>query len=106
MGPRAPRWPDRQRLERKFRQHRRDFARHNPLQPLAGVAEYEQSSVDTIRDGVRFTYTDDTHDVPRVGYFAPSTGLLTVLTESERVIVTHFPADEEYVRALLDSDYP
>ena len=50
--------------------------------------------------------TDDTHDVPRVDYFALSTGLFTALTENERVIVTHFPADEEYVRTLLDSDYP
>jgi hypothetical protein len=58
-----------------------------------------------MRDGVRFTYTDSGSGLPRVGYFDAEAGLLTIVTEDDRTIVSHFPADEDYVRTLLDSDY-
>lgn len=105
-GAGAPLWPDRRRIERKFRQHRRDFAKHDPIRPLTDVAEYEESSVATVQNGIRFTYTDPTHGVPRIGYFDPLTGLFTAVTENGRRILTHYPADEEYARELSESNYP
>ncbi len=53
----------------------------------------------------RFTYTDLEADATRVGFFDPTSGRFTALTDDEAFILTHFRATERYVRGLLDSDY-
>ena len=101
-----PTWTDRRLLARKFTQHRRDFARRPPFRPLVDIAEYEQGSLDTVRDGIRFTYTDRQRGRPRVGYFDPLTHLFVAVSADDQSIISHFPADDEYVRSLPNSDYP
>jgi hypothetical protein len=102
----APQWPSRRRLEEKFTQHRRDFSGHLLYGPLYNADDYDNSARETIQDGVRFTYTDIRAGRPRVGYFDPPTERFTATTADGRWVLTHYPAEEDYVRDLPDSDYP
>ena len=102
----APNWPSRRRLEEKFQQHQRDFNRHPLYGPLYGADDYDTSARETIRDGIPFNYTDERAGRPRRGYFDPQNERFTAVTADGRRILTHFPADEDYVRGLPDSDYP
>jgi hypothetical protein len=52
-----------------------------------------------------FTYRDEGSGEPRVGYYDVRHGRLTVLTDDEAAIVTHFPCPEHYVRRQPASDY-
>ena len=71
----------------------------------ATVDAYDQSARATRRIGRRFTYTDPSTNEPRVGYYDPPTRRLTVLTDDELIIVTHFDCEESYVRRLPNSSY-
>jgi pyocin large subunit-like protein len=95
-----PSWPNAARLLRKFQQHGWEFQ-------YTTVAEYEASSLDTISVGVRFTYTDSGSGASRVGYYDAANNRFTVVTLSERTIVTHFAPSrgEKYVEELPDSTY-
>lgn len=100
----APRWR-RATLRRKFLQHRHEFEQPLLGPPVRTEDAYEESSLVTIGEGVRFTYTDRQRGQPRVGYYDPLSQRFTAVTENERWIVTHFPAADDYVRHLPDSDY-
>jgi hypothetical protein len=80
------------------------FRRHGARLRVRDVAAHDRSARETIRRGVRFTYTGDTGDV-HVGYFEPERSRFTALDDAESVIITHFQATEHYVRTLADSDY-
>jgi hypothetical protein len=99
-----PRWR-RQTLHAKFLQHPLDFEPHPDWRGVATEADYERSSLETIREGVEFTYPDRTSGDPRVGYFDPLTLCFTAVTTDRQWIITHFPAAEQYVRTRPDSDY-
>ena len=88
--------------EAKLRGH---FRAHGPRLRLRDMAAYDASARQTIAEGRRFTYTDLEADELRVGYFDPVIRRFTALTEDEVYILTHFRANEGYVRRLLDSDY-
>lgn len=105
-GSGAPQWPSPAAAAKKFALHRKDFAWGYPPLPLTDVAAYEQSAHETIRDGVRFTSTDDSTRRPRIGYFQPSSGRFVVVSSDDRVIISHFRADDDYPYTLVDSDYP
>jgi hypothetical protein len=85
-------------LLRHFRKHGRKF-------PFTNVVDYEQSSLVTIVRGTRFTYDDG--GVPRVGYYDRVTNRLTVVSDDERAIITHFPPSggERYCRTRSQSTY-
>jgi hypothetical protein len=100
----GPQWR-RQTLHAKYLQHHLDFQPHPERQPIVTEADYEQSSLETIREGLEFSYTDRTSGDPRVGYFDPLTEGFTAVTVDGRWIITHYPATEDYVRNLPDSDY-
>ena len=91
-------WPDEIYLREHFRKHRRGLR-------VSTVEEYDASARETIRVGVRFTYTDRKDQDTRVGYFDPWRSRVTCLTVDEHYIMSHFHATEHYVRSLLDSDY-
>jgi hypothetical protein len=74
-----PRWR-RRTLHSRYLQHRPDFRPHPERRRIATEDDYEQSSLDTIRDGVEFSYTDRTSGAPRVAYFDPLTECFTALT--------------------------
>lgn len=83
----------------------RHFRKHGHQLGLATVLDYEQSSIVTIVNGKRFTY--DESGTPRVGYFDRRTGRLTVVSDDERVIITHFAPSggERYCRNRSQSTY-
>lgn len=68
---------------------------------------YTASALLAVRLGRRFTYTDETTGLPRIGYFHRSSRRLTILTADERIIVSHFRCDggAAYARGLIDSTY-
>lgn len=75
------------------------------------MSAYEKSARVTIHAGIclSYTYTDPSDpsiEEPRIGYFDPSMGRLTALTEDEQIILSHFATSESYVRGLPDSTYP
>jgi len=77
--------------------------------PPVSAEEYDQSARDTIAVGVRFTYEDAASGAPRVGYYDPTTNLLTALSDDETRIFTHFHpwGAEDYLREDLPfSTYP
>src|SRR5262249_52676566 len=92
-------WPD-----ESYR--RRKFAKHGARLRLKTVDDYDASARETIRDGLRFTYSESDPSEDRVGYFDSNRRRLTALSGDETVIVNHFRATENYVRHLENSDYP
>jgi len=84
-----------------------DFRKHGPELPWSTVQEYEASPHDTIRVGVRFEFEDRKTGRDRVGYYDKATNRLTVLTDDELTILSHYrPArGEAYIRGLLRSTY-
>ena len=100
----GPQWR-RQTLHAKYLQHHLDFRPHPERRQIVTEEDYEQSSLETVWEGVEFTYTDRTSGDARVGYFDPLTECFTAVTADRRWIITHYPATEDYVRTLLDSDY-
>lgn len=83
----------------------RHFQRHGPEMGFQEVDKYEDSARGTIRSGRRFTYRDEGSGESRVGYYDLRQGRLTVLTDDEAAIVTHFPCPEHYVRRQPASEY-
>lgn len=96
----SPSWPAQSTLSFHFQKHGRKF-------PYTSVQEYESSSLDTVAQGVSFTYTDPGTGDSRVGYFDPGKNHFTAVTADGRRIVTHFPPDRgvKYVEELPDSTY-
>jgi len=93
-------WADAEELADHYAAHRWDTN-------CTGILEYDASARATIRDGVRFTYDDRASGRPRIGYFDPETGLLTVLRGDGARILTHFGPEngEDYVLSLPNSSY-
>ncbi len=96
----APVWVSPNRLRWDFGKHAREF-------PFTTVQEYEESSIDTISVGVRFEFEDGKSSRPRVGYYDVRMNRLTVLTDDELFILSHYrpTRGETYVRGLLRSTY-
>jgi hypothetical protein len=96
--------PDRARW---FNEHEcvRHFRKHGALLGTPTVEAYDRSAHGTISAGRRFTYRDPDANEPRVGYFDARGNRLTVLTDDEIAIVTHFACPDRYARRLPDSDY-
>lgn len=61
----------------------------------------------TVIAGTRFTYDDNDSGERRVGYYDVASNRLTVLSDDERAIITHFPPSrgEQYCRDLPNSTY-
>jgi hypothetical protein len=81
----------------------RKFGLHGARLRVRTVDAYDESARDTIRGGVRVSYTD--HGEDRVGYFDAHRRRFTVLSGDEILIVNHFHATANYVRHLDNSDY-
>jgi hypothetical protein len=96
----APVWVSLSRLRWDFGKHGREF-------PFTTVQDYEVSSLDTISVGVRFEFEDGKSGRPRVGYYDIAMNRLTVLTDEEVFILSHYrpTRGEPYVRGLLRSTY-
>jgi pyocin large subunit-like protein len=96
----VPTWVSSARLHWDFRKHGREF-------PFSAVDEYEESSLDTVNVGVRFEFEDRKSGRSRVGYYDKATNRLTVMTEDELIILSHYRPSrgEAYVRGLLRSTY-
>lgn len=102
-GAGTPAWRNQRALVQHFRQHGRKMG-------FRSVHDYDLSARATIQHGIGLTYTyydasGPSSALPRVGYFDPSTGRFTALTEDEQVILSHFAATEGYARNLPDSTY-
>lgn len=98
-GAQQPEWRSTAELRRHFRKHRRKLA-------IRTVQEYDASARETINNGKRFTFRDRWTGDWRAGFYEVVTGRLTVLTEDEELIVTHYPCSERHVRdQLWRSDY-
>ena len=84
-----------------------DFGKHGPEFPFSTVQDYEASSLDTFRVGARFEFEDRKSGRDRVGYYDKATNRLTVLTDDELIILSHYrpTQGEAYVRRLLRSTY-
>jgi hypothetical protein len=68
--------------------------------------DYDASARETIRTGKRFNLRDRWTGDWRAGFYDVVMGRLTVLTEDEELIVTHYPCSERHVRdQLWRSDY-
>ena len=93
-----PRW----RTQRHRQQH---FLKHGIALGRATADAFDQSARVTRRIGRRFTFTDVSTNEPRVGYYDLPARRLTVLTDDEMIIVTHFDCEESYVRRLPNSSY-
>jgi pyocin large subunit-like protein len=94
-----PSWPSGPTLRSHYQDHGYKF-------PYYTLREYEDSSIETVRIGTPFTYTDATGR-PRKGYYHQPSNRFTAVTADGRRIVTHFPPDrgEKYVEELLNSTY-
>lgn len=97
---RPPRWRSRASELDHFEDHGSEVRSDSP-------ERYTASALATIRVGRRFTYDDESTGQPRVGYFHRPTRRLTILTDDERIIVSHFCCEggAAYVRGLIDSTY-
>ncbi|HZR97249.1 MAG TPA: hypothetical protein VFE37_01000 [Chloroflexota bacterium] len=93
-------WADADELTDHYQAHRWDTN-------CATIPEYDASARATIRNGIRFTYDEKDSGRPRVGYYDPETGLLTVLRGDGSRILTHFAPDdgEDYVLRQPNSTY-
>ncbi len=98
MAPDQAPWASAQTLRDHFHQHGEVLGRST----LEG---YDLSARAAFRVGKRFTFTDTKSGRKRVGYYDARNERLTVLTEQEIRIVTHFHCEETYVRHRPDSDY-
>ncbi len=95
-----PTWVHRTELLKHFRKHGHKL-------PVRTVQEYEASAIDKIQRGVRFTFEDIAKGALRVGYYDKVSNRLTVMTDDELVILSHYPPDrgEQYVRDRPSSTY-
>ncbi len=93
-------WISRSELSRHFRKHGQKF-------PYSTEAQYEASSLSTIQLGSPFTFKNR-RGVPRIGYYHSGTNRLTMVTDDDRFIVTHFPPTRgaDCCRTRLASTYP
>lgn len=98
MPAESAHWPSYRYLQDHFRKHGTALGRTT-------VERYDESARTTIRVGVRFTYTDSSSHEMRVGYFHRETHRFTAMRADESRILTHFVAEESYVRLLADSTY-
>jgi len=96
----VPAWVSQVRLQWDFRKHGHEF-------PFSTVGDYEASSIDTVIVGVRFEFEDRKSGRDRVGYYDKAANRLTVLTDDEKFILSHYrpTRGEAYVRGLLRSTY-
>jgi hypothetical protein len=96
----APVWIHQAELLKHFRKHGHKLA-------LGTVQEYEASALDTIQVGTRFTFEDPAKGRKRVGYYDKVTNRLTVVSDDELFILSHYPPDrgERYVRDRPGSTY-
>jgi hypothetical protein len=83
----------------------RHFRKHGARLGTPTVEAYDGSARGTIRAGRRFTYRDPEKAEARVGYYDMRRERLTMLTDDESVIVSHFSCPARYVRRLRASDY-
>ena len=86
--------------------HRRQhFEAHRRALWVRTVEQYHQSALDVVEIGTYFEFIDDESGEPRVGYYDRWTERLTVLSDDERVIHTHFHCPERYVESRRGSTY-
>lgn len=72
---------------------------------VASASEYEASALETISNGIPFAYEQGVNQDPEAGYFIPSNGLFTALSDDESELLTHFRTDERYIRTRPMSTY-
>lgn len=81
------------------------FAEHGWKIGARTIEEYDASARSTIERGTIFSYEDDTTSERRVGCYDRVSGFLTILSDDDRWIVSHFPCAEIYVKLLFNSTY-
>lgn len=94
----TPTW----RSERHWHQH---FVAHRRELRVQTAEQYDRSARETIENGTYFEFFDDESGEPRVGYYDRWTERLTVLSDDEQVIRTHFRCPERYVVSRRGSTY-
>jgi len=72
---------------------------------VATLDEYDRSARETMEAGTCFQYVDDESGELRVGYYDRWTERLTVLSDDEQLIVSHFRCPERYVTSRRSSTY-
>ncbi len=91
-------WQSRKYVEDHFRKHGRKIGART-------IEEYDASARRTIERGTIFSFEDDTTSERRVGCCDRVEGLLTILSDDDRWIVSHFPCDEEYLLDLINTTF-
>lgn len=91
-------WQTRRYFEDHFRKHGRKIGART-------IEEYDASARRTIEHGTIFSFEDDTTAERRVGCYDRAASLLTILSDDDRWIVSHFPCDEGYLLDLTDTTY-
>jgi hypothetical protein len=94
----GPEWKSQRHLHAHFGLHGRRLR-------LRTESAYDESARNTIEVGTRFNYRDPESREWRIGFYDRVTGRLTVLSDDETEIVTHYRCPERYVENLLSSDY-
>ena len=69
------------------------------------LEEYDASALEVMGVGTYFEFVDSDTGAPRVGYYDRWTERLTVLSDDESTLFSHFRCPERYVAGLLGSTY-
>jgi hypothetical protein len=67
--------------------------------------EYDASAWDTIERGTYFEFVDEDTGEGRVGYYDRWTERLTILSDDEAVMISHFRCPVRYVESQPGSTY-
>ena len=94
----VPTWRSERHRLQYFEAHRRELR-------VTTAEQYDRSARETIEIGTYRDFFDDESDEPRVGYYDRWTERLTVLSDDELVIRTHFRCPERYVMSRRGSTY-
>ncbi len=92
-------WQSPRHLATHFRDHGREVG-------AATVEAYDASARAIIAadDTITFSYEDETTFERRVGVYQPTTGLLTIMSDDDRWIISHMRCDSIYVNDLMRRD--
>ena len=98
MSASRPAWRSEEQQRRHFRRHHREL-RVNTLD------EYDESAYATIDAGTYFEFIDDDSHQLRVGYYDQWTERLTILSDDEGILISHFRCPRRYVLGRHGSTY-
>jgi hypothetical protein len=91
-------WKSRRHLDHRFQRHGRDLDART-------VEAYDASAREVVEVGTFFEFRDPDTGEWRVGYYDRANERLTILTDDEAMIVSHFRCLERYVEERPGSTY-